>query len=158
MKRIYFLLTTLFLFLVEHIFLVRLPILGITIPLMLAFAFTLAIVGNEWDVLLVGVFSGFLLDIYANHLYGMNMLLNLYLMLALFHLKKYLRTDNHWLMALCVALTVLLRYGIEALLLKIVGVNANFMAIPVYGLLALPFAFLFLYFLNRHWYSHRRMR
>lgn len=151
MKRIYLVLITLTLFLIETMLLGRFPVADTILPLTFAFGLAVAVVGDQWDALLMGLLTGFLMDVYTNHLFGINMLLNLYLFLGMVFLKKYLRHEKNLLMAVVMGGATLVRFFIHYGLNFITGAHSDWYRVPILALMVLVLGVPLL-FLTRRFY------
>lgn len=136
-KKIRLLLITLAVFFLEAMVLARFPWNGVTLPLTFAFGLAVAIVGDEWDTIVLALAAGFLADIYTNHLFGINMLLNLHVYLAVHFGKKYLRQEKNVLMAVVMGAAAFVRYGLQFGLNQLTGLSGDFKRVPILALLVL---------------------
>lgn len=121
MKNLKLIITLLILFLIESTILSSFPIYSTTIPLSYSFALAVAIYEDKWDILIFGLLCGFLHDMYSANLFGINMLLDMWSLILIGYLAKYLRKENHILMAILMGLTGLLRFSIQVLIYRFTG-------------------------------------
>lgn len=129
-KKIKLLLILIALFYAESVILSRFPWDGTVLPLTFAAGAAIAIVSDEWDAIFAALTVGFFADLYTNHLFGINMLLNLYTFLGLFWIKAHLRQEKNWLMALVMAAAAFIRYGLHFALNLFTGLPQTFAPVP----------------------------
>ena len=136
-KKMLILLVTIALFFVESVFLTRFTWSGVTLPLTFAFGLAVAVVGDEWDTIFIALVTGFLADSYTNHLFGINMLLNLYIFLGLHFGKNYLRHEKNILMAIVMGAAAFIRFGLLFGLNAVTGLMGNSNRVPILTMLVL---------------------
>lgn len=139
-KKIKLLLVLIALFFVESVFLASVPWNGTVAPLVFTAGLAVSVVSDEWDTILAALVTGFLADLYTTHFFGVNMLLNLYVFLALYWIKGHLRQEKNWLMAVVMTALALIRYSLHFLLNHFTGLPQNFAAVPRLTLMALLMA------------------
>ena len=137
LKKFILILLTVFLFFIETVILSRFPWNGVTIPLVMIFGLAVAVASDEWDSILMALLVGFLVDMYSNHLFGLNMLINLYVFLGLNQIKTHLRQEKNWLMALVMAATALIRYLIHFGVNYLTGLPQEPRVIPILTMMVL---------------------
>ncbi len=137
MKKLILFLITIGLFFIESVMLTNLTWNGAALPLTLVFGLAVAVVSDEWDAIFMAILTGFLADLYTNHLFGINMLLNLHVFLALHFGKNYLRQEKNVLMAVVMGAAAFLRYGLLFGLNSLTGLKGNFGRVPVLGMMVL---------------------
>lgn len=137
MKRIILLAASLILFLIQSALLSRFPIWNNVIPLLFTFGLASSIYEDRWDALILGLFTGFLIDIYSPHLFGINMLLNMWTYVAAWKISGYLRRDNKILMVIFMAAAAFTRYTAQYLVMKLAGIPADFKSVGVLTLMVL---------------------
>lgn len=136
-KLILFVITTLLFFLDSTI----LPSISwFAISLTFAFGLAWSAVGTEWDALFLALVTGFFADINTNHLFGINMLLNMFTFLGLYYGKKYLRHEKNWIMIVFMGLATFLRYGLHYLLNMVTGLSQSFQKVPERALMVMALA------------------
>lgn len=123
------------LFFVESVILSQFAWNGVTLPLTFAFGLCVAVAGDEWNAIILGLVSGLFADLYSNHLFGLSLLLNMYLFLGVNFGKKYLRHDKNWLMAVVMALAAFLRYALHYLINRVTGLEGSFLPVPILALM-----------------------
>lgn len=137
LKKSILILLTIFLFFIESVILSRFPWNGVTMPLVLTFGLAVSVASDEWDTIIMALLVGFLVDMYSNHLFGLNMLINLYVFLGLNQVKSYLRQEKNWLMALIMAAAALLRCLVHFGVNYLTGLPQDVRVIPVLTLMVL---------------------
>ena len=155
-KKLILLLVTVALFFIESIFLTRFTWSGVTLPLTFAFGLTVAVVSDEWDTIFIALLTGFLADSYTNHLFGINMLLNLYVFLGLHFGKNYLRHEKNVLMAVVMGAAAFIRYGLLFALNQLTGQSGNFNRVPILAIMVLLAAIPLLILTRRLFKQHVR--
>lgn len=128
---------TMVLFFMESVLLSRFSFNGAVLPLIFTFGLTMSVLGRDSEVIFLALLVGFLADIYSSHLFGLNMLLNLYFFLALNVLKNRLRQDNNLLMASVMALTTFLRFSLHFGINRLTGLGQQFGPVPILTLMVL---------------------
>lgn len=139
-KKIILLFITLALFFIESFFLTRFTWNGVALPLTFAFGLAVAVVSDEWDTIFMALATGFLTDMYSNHLFGINMLLNLYVFLGIHFGKNYLRHEKNILMAVVIGAAAFLRFGLHFGLNSLTGLSGSFNRVPILSMMVLVLA------------------
>lgn len=149
MKKLKFLLVILVLFLFESTVMSSFPIFGATLPLSFTFALVISIYEDRWDALMVGLFCGFLHDMYSPYLFGLNMLLDMWFMVMAGKGARYLRRENPFLMAVFGGITSLLRYLIQYFIMSLTGKVALLPSVGILSLLVLLLTYPMILLYNR---------
>lgn len=148
MKKLLLLTITLVLFFIESIFMTRLQIGGVTIPLSLIFGLAVSVVSDEWDAIFMGLVIGFLNDIYSLRFFGMNMLITVWVFFIASRLSFRLRREKNILMVLLMTVLGAVRYVLYSGVMKIAGVQVKIDRIPILTLSILVVGFIMLIFLR----------
>ena len=152
MKKMLLLITTLLLFFIESILLTKFAVRGVTIPLTFIFGLAVSVVSDEWDALFMGILTGFLADMYSPNLYGLHMLLNLWIFYGVVTVSKLLRRDRNFLMALLIALFATLKYSLYFIIMKLAGLVVILNNVLILAFMVLVVGF-FLLILTRLFYK-----
>ncbi|MFB0957845.1 MAG: rod shape-determining protein MreD [Clostridiaceae bacterium] len=147
-KKFKLLLVTILLFFLETQ-LARFRWNGVALPLTFTFGLAMAVVGDEWDAIFMALVTGFLGDLYSTHLFGLNMLLNLYVFLGIHMGKSYLRQEKNLLMAVVMAGAAFLRYTLHYGINALTGLPQTFRPIPLLSLMVLVLGLPFLLVIRR---------
>ncbi len=154
LKKFILFLLTIALFFIESVILTRFTWNGVTVPLVLTFGLAVAVASDEWDAIFMALIVGFLSDLYSNHLFGLSMLINLYVFLGLNQMKSYLRQEKNWLMALTMAAAALIRYLVHYGINHLTGLPQTIRPVPILAFLVLilgaPVLFLTRQLFKRH--------
>ncbi|MGG5462783.1 rod shape-determining protein MreD [Clostridium sp. B9] len=125
MKRLILILICILLFIIDNSLMPFFAIKGIYPSLLFTFAVLYSIMSGYWEALFIGVFSGFLQDVYFVNVFGVNMLVNMLSCLVAAYIGESVFKHKKFVPVLSVGILTIIKFFAVALVLWFINIKIN---------------------------------
>lgn len=134
MKRLILILICLLLFIIDNTLMPFFAIKGVYPSLLFTFAVLYALMSGYWEAVFIGVLSGFLQDIYFVNVFGVNMLVNMFICLIAAYIGESVFKHKKMIPILSVGLLTIIKFFAVALILRFINIRINLLSFWIMAL------------------------
>lgn len=134
MKRLILILICLLLFIIDNTLMPFFAIKGVYPSLLFTFAVLYALMSGYWEAVFIGVLSGFLQDVYFVNVFGVNMLVNMFICLIAAYIGESVFKHKKMIPILSVGLLTIIKFFAVALILRFINIRINLLSFWIMAL------------------------
>ncbi|WP_300348661.1 rod shape-determining protein MreD [Clostridium sp.] len=148
MKRVILILICILLFIIDNSLMPFFSIKGVYPSLLFTFAILYALMSGYWEALFIGVFSGFLQDVYFVNVFGVNMLINMLICLVAAYIGESVFKHKKFVPVISVGILTIIKFFAVAIVLWFLHIRTNllnFWIMVLYNIFIAFFMYNFVY-------------